>query len=221
MVQRLVAVARARKQRFPVAADARRLVDRQLLLERHVQAHVQKRIGLVHVVAVAVAPGIGEHPVVFGMLEDHLEGEAFHAGERPWGVECDVALPCATQNELNGDEARTLVANGCIAVSEGANMPTNLEGVHVFRAAKMLYAPGKASNAGGVAVSGLEMSQNSARISWKEAELQQLLRDIMDGIHTRCLEYGDRGNGYVDYVKGANIAGFKKVADAMLAFGVV
>ena len=152
---------------------------------------------------------------------DAFSGATFHAGQRPWGVECDVALPCATQNELNGDEARTLVANGCIAVSEGANMPTNLEGVHVFRAAKLLYAPGKASNAGGVAVSGLEMSQNSARISWKEAELQQLLRDIMDGIHTRCLEYGDRGNGYVDYVKGANIAGFKKVADAMLAFGVV
>ncbi len=152
---------------------------------------------------------------------DAFSGSTFHSGKRPWGVECDVALPCATQNELNGDEARTLVANGCIAVSEGANMPTNLEGVHVFRAAKLLYAPGKASNAGGVAVSGLEMSQNSARISWKETELQQLLRDIMDGIHTRCMEHGDRGNGYVDYVKGANIAGFKKVADAMLAFGVV
>src|SRR5688500_811737 len=152
---------------------------------------------------------------------DHFAGATFHAGQRPWAVECDVALPCATQNELNGDDARTLVANGCIAVSEGANMPTTLEGVHIFRAAKLLYAPGKASNAGGVAVSGLEMSQNSARISWKEAELQQLLRDIMDGIHTRCLEYGERGQGYVDYVKGANIAGFKKVADAMLAFGVV
>ncbi|MGZ8999272.1 MAG: NADP-specific glutamate dehydrogenase, partial [Allosphingosinicella sp.] len=152
---------------------------------------------------------------------DAFTGATFHSGQRPWGVECDVALPCATQNELNGDEAGTLVANGCMAVSEGANMPTTLEGVHVFRAAKLLYAPGKASNAGGVAVSGLEMSQNSARIAWKEAELQQLLQDIMDGIHTRCLEYGDRGNGYVDYVKGANIAGFKKVADAMLAFGVV
>ena len=105
--------------------------------------------------------------------------------------------------------------------SEGANMPTDLEGVHVFKDAKLLYAPGKASNAGGVAVSGLEMSQNSARISWKEEQLQLLLREIMDGIHERCLEYGDRGGGYVDYVKGANIAGFKKVADAMLAFGVV
>ena len=152
---------------------------------------------------------------------DEYKGATFHAGERPWGVPCDVALPCATQNELLGADARALVANGCVAVAEGANMPTDLEGVHVFRDAKLLYAPGKASNAGGVAVSGLEMSQNSARISWKEEQLQQLLREIMDGIHTRCLEYGDRGGGYVDYVKGANIAGFKKVADAMLAFGVV
>jgi len=152
---------------------------------------------------------------------DEYKGATFHAGERPWGVPCDVALPCATQNELLGADARALVANGCVAVAEGANMPTDLKGVHVFRDAKLLYAPGKASNAGGVAVSGLEMSQNSARISWKEEQLQQLLREIMDGIHTRCLEYGDRGGGYVDYVKGANIAGFKKVADAMLAFGVV
>jgi glutamate dehydrogenase (NADP+) len=152
---------------------------------------------------------------------DEYKNATFHAGARPWGVECDVALPCATQNELLGDDARTLVANGCIAVAEGANMPTDLEGVHVFRDARILYAPGKASNAGGVAVSGLEMSQNSARISWKEAELQALLREIMDGIHQRCLEYGTRDGGYVDYVKGANIAGFKKVADAMLAFGVV
>ncbi len=159
-----------------------------------------------------------------GRISEYAEeftNATFHAGKTPWGVECDVALPCATQNELLGDDARTLVRNGCIGVSEGANMPTNLDGVHVFKEARMLYAPGKASNAGGVAVSGLEMSQNSARISWKEEQLQQLLRDIMDGIHQRCLEYGDRGGGYVDYVKGANIAGFKKVADAMLAFGVV
>jgi glutamate dehydrogenase (NADP+) len=149
-------------------------------------------------------------------------GATFHAGKRPWAVPCDVALPCATQNELLGDDARTLVKNGCIAVAEGANMPTDLEGVHVFKEARILYAPGKAANAGGVAVSGLEMSQNSSRISWKQAELQQLLRDIMDGIHTRCLEHGCRpGDDYVDYVRGANIAGFKKVADAMLAFGVV
>jgi glutamate dehydrogenase (NADP+) len=160
-----------------------------------------------------------------GRISDYaneFKGATFHGDRaRPWGVECDVALPCATQNELNGEDARTLVKNGCFAVSEGANMPTDLEGVHVFKEAQLLYAPGKASNAGGVAVSGLEMSQNSERRSWKEAELQQLLRDIMDGIHDRCLEYGRKSDTYVDYVKGANIAGFKKVADAMLAFGVV
>ena len=146
----------------------------------------------------------------------------FHAGKTPWGVPCDVALPCATQNELLGKDARTLIANGCIAVSEGANMPTDLEGVHVFKEARLLYAPGKAANAGGVAVSGLEMSQNSARMSWKEAELQAMLEGIMADIHERCVEYGAAdADGHVDYVKGANIAGFKKVADAMLAFGVV
>jgi len=149
-------------------------------------------------------------------------GSEFHVGKTPWGVPCQLALPCATQNELLGDDARTLVQNGCIGVSEGANMPTNLEGVHVFKDAQILYAPGKAANAGGVAVSGLEMSQNSARISWKEEELQRLLQDIMLGIHSSCLEYGGRaGSKIPDYVKGANIAGFKKVADAMLAFGVV
>jgi glutamate dehydrogenase (NADP+) len=159
-----------------------------------------------------------------GRISDYaaeFKGATFHAGETPWKVPCDVALPCATQNELLGADARALVANGCIAVSEGANMPSDLEAAHVFRDAKILFAPGKAANAGGVAVSGLEMSQNSARISWKEAELQQLLRDIMDGIHQRCLTYGQQAGGHVDYVKGANIAGFKKVADAMLAFGVV
>lgn len=147
----------------------------------------------------------------------------FHAGKRPWAVPCDVALPCATQNELLGNDARTLVANGCVAVAEGANMPTDLEGVHVFKQARLLYAPGKAANAGGVAVSGLEMSQNSARMSWKEAELQAMLKTIMEDIHERCVEYGATGDdgAHVDYVKGANIAGFKKVADAMLAFGVV
>jgi len=142
-------------------------------------------------------------------------------GARPWGVKCDVALPCATQNELDGADAELLVKNGCIAVAEGANMPTNLDGIAAFKKARILYAPGKAANAGGVAVSGLEMSQNSERRSWKEAELQQLLKDIMDGIHARCLEYGKESGGYVDYVRGANIAGFKKVADAMLAYGVV
>ncbi len=152
---------------------------------------------------------------------DEFKGATFHEGQTPWNVPCDVALPCATQNELLLEDAKTLVANGCIAVSEGANMPSDLEAAHHFRSAKILFAPGKAANAGGVAVSGLEMSQNSARRSWKEAELQQMLRDIMDGIHDCCLTYGRQSDGHVDYVKGANIAGFKKVADAMLAFGVV
>ncbi|GGD32162.1 NADP-specific glutamate dehydrogenase [Croceicoccus pelagius] len=159
-----------------------------------------------------------------GRIKDYVDafkGATFHEGKTPWNVECDVALPCATQNELLGDDARALVANGCIAVSEGANMPSNLDAVHVFKDAKIMFAPGKAANAGGVAVSGLEMSQNSARRAWKEEELQVLLRDIMDGIHDRCLTYGEMGGGYTDYVRGANIAGFKKVADAMLAFGVV
>jgi len=152
---------------------------------------------------------------------DEFPGATFHEGKTPWHVPCDVALPCATQNELLGEDAKALVENGCIAVSEGANMPSDLDAVHVFKRAKLMYAPGKAANAGGVAVSGLEMSQNSARRSWSEEELQQMLKDIMAGIHERCLTYGDQGGGYVDYVKGANIAGFKKVADAMLAFGVV
>lgn len=162
-----------------------------------------------------------------GRIEDYAEefkGATFHEGKTPWAVPCDVALPCATQNELLGDDARKLIENGCCAVSEGANMPCDLDAVHAFKDARLLYAPGKASNAGGVAVSGLEMSQNSLRKSWSEEELQQMLKDIMAGIHDRCLTYGDKGakeGGYVDYVKGANIAGFKKVADAMLAFGVV
>ncbi len=146
----------------------------------------------------------------------------FHAGERPWIIPCQVALPCATQNELNGGDAKMLVDNGAIAVTEGANMPTDLQGIKIFKAARILYAPGKAANAGGVAVSGLEMSQNAARRSWKEEELQALLQDIMKDIHSRCLEFGRTGSDtYVDYVRGANIAGFKKVADAMLAYGVV
>jgi glutamate dehydrogenase (NADP+) len=160
-----------------------------------------------------------------GRISDYAQeftGATFHAGQRPWIVPCDLAIPCATQNELNGQEAELLVRNGCIGVSEGANMPTDLDGVHVFKQAQILYAPGKAANAGGVAVSGLEMSQNSARISWKEDQLQQLLKDIMSGIHERCAEYGGRaGTNHIDYVRGANIAGFKKVADAMLAYGVV
>ena len=151
---------------------------------------------------------------------DHFTGASFHEGARPWSVPCDLALPCATQNELNQEEARELVANGVIAVSEGANMPTTLEGVHVFHDAKIMYGPGKAANAGGVAVSGLEMSQNAERISWNHERLGEMLTDLMEGIHDKCVEYGNQGDGYVDYVKGANIAGFKKVADAMLAYGV-
>ena len=151
---------------------------------------------------------------------DEFSSATFHEGS-PWGVAADLALPCATQNELNEDEAKSLVANGVKGVSEGANMPTTLEGVKVFHDAKIMYGPGKAANAGGVAVSGLEMSQNSERISWNQERLGDMLTDLMAGIHEKCTEYGDQGDGYVDYVKGANIAGFKKVADAMLAFGVV
>jgi glutamate dehydrogenase (NADP+) len=143
------------------------------------------------------------------------------ADARPWGVKCDIALPCATQNELNEDEAKTLVANGCYCVAEGANMPTTPEAVEYFLHAKILFAPGKASNAGGVATSGLEMSQNSLRMSWTTEEVDTKLKDIMANIHEACVEYGKDDTGYVDYVKGANIAGFVKVADAMLAQGVV
>lgn len=143
------------------------------------------------------------------------------AGKRPWEVKCDVALPCATQNELDGAEAKMLVDNGCICVAEGANMPSTPEAVEVFTHAKILFAPGKASNAGGVATSGLEMSQNSLRLSWTSEEVDQRLHNIMLNIHEACVKYGSDGNGYVDYVKGANVAGFVKVADAMLAQGVV
>ena len=147
-------------------------------------------------------------------------GVKFYPGKRPWGVVCDVALPCATQNEIKKQDAETLINNGCIAVSEGANMPTEDDAVEVFQKAGIMYAPSKAANAGGVAVSGLEMSQNSARISWTEDDLNKQLREIMAKIHDRCVEYGRDGE-YIDYVKGANIAGFIKVADAMLAYGVV
>ncbi len=144
----------------------------------------------------------------------------FHEGERPWVVPVDLAFPCATQNELNGDEARELIKNGVEAVSEGANMPSTLEAVHAFLDAKVLFAPGKAANAGGVAVSGLEQSQNAMRLAWSAEEVEARLKGIMEGIHTQCLQYGD-DNGFVNYVRGANIAGFVKVAEAMLAYGVV
>ena len=159
-----------------------------------------------------------------GRISDYLTkypNAKFVAGKRPWEVNCDVALPCATQNELNEEEAKMLVANGCICVAEGANMPTTPEAVIVFQKAKILFAPGKASNAGGVATSGLEMSQNSLRLSWTSEEVDERLKNIMLAIHASCVKYGTEANGYVDYVKGANIAGFVKVADAMLAQGVV
>ncbi|MFV0476029.1 MAG: NADP-specific glutamate dehydrogenase [Pikeienuella sp.] len=148
-------------------------------------------------------------------------GGTYHEGKRPWGVPCQLALPCATQNEMNGAEAETLLANGCIAVSEGANMPCEAEAIEAFHAARILYAPGKASNAGGVGMSGLEMSQNSARLHRTEEDLRAALKKIMADIHAACVAQGGGKDGHVDYVKGANIAGFKKVADAMLAFGVV
>ena len=152
---------------------------------------------------------------------DKYPSAKFFAGERPWGVKCDVALPCATQNELNGEEAKTLLSNGCICVAEGANMPSTPEAVEAFQDAKILFAPGKASNAGGVATSGLEMSQNSLRYNWTREEVDAKLNQIMNDIHASCVEYGTDKNGYIDYVKGANIAGFVKVADAMLDQGVV
>jgi len=144
----------------------------------------------------------------------------FHQGQTPWGVVCDVALPCATQNELGLEDAKTLTKNGCQAVGEGANMPTTPDAIHHFRDSKILFAPGKASNAGGVAVSGLEMAQNSLRYSWSRNEVDQKLQNIMQDIHQSCITYGKEGD-FTNYVKGANIAGFVKVADAMLAQGVV
>lgn len=157
-----------------------------------------------------------------GRLADYAQqqGLQFFAGKRPWGVPCDLAFPCATQNELGAEDARALMSNGCQAVAEGANMPCTHEAITVLRDAGALFAPAKAANAGGVALSALEMSQNSARLSWSADDLETQLQDIMQGIHARCVEYGSSDN-VVDYQKGANIAGFVKVADAMLAYGVV
>ena len=145
----------------------------------------------------------------------------YHEGKTPWGVACDIALPCATQNELDGQDAEKLISNGCVCVAEGANMPSTPEAIHAFHKAKILFAPGKASNAGGVATSGLEMSQNSLRISWTREEVDERLKAIMSDIHDSCIAYGKEADGYCNYVKGANIAGFVKVADAMLAQGVI
>lgn len=159
-----------------------------------------------------------------GRISEYVEtytNAKFVEGKTPWHEKCDIALPCATQNELLGDDAKALLANGCICVSEGANMPSTKEAIEAFHAAKIFFAPGKASNAGGVATSGLEMTQNSMRYNWTREEVDAKLKDIMASIHESCMAYGTDDDGYVDYVKGANIAGFVKVADAMLAQGVV
>jgi glutamate dehydrogenase (NADP+) len=159
-----------------------------------------------------------------GRISEFADAHAtasFYAGERPWGVACEAAFPCATQNELNEAEAKQLIANGCQVVAEGANMPSTPEAIEAFQSAKVLFAPGKASNAGGVATSGLEMSQNSLRMNWTREEVDDRLLNIMKDIHTQCVTYGKDSSGYVDYVKGANIAGFVKVADAMIDQGVV
>jgi len=158
-----------------------------------------------------------------GRISEYAEkfsGAEYHEGKTPWAVPCDLAFPCATQNELNGDDARMLVKNGLLGLAEGANMPTNIDGINEFLRAKVLYGPGKAANAGGVAVSGLEQSQNAIGLSWKSEQVEEKLQEIMLHIHTQCVEYG-KENDFVNYVKGANLAGFVKVAEAMLAYGAV
>ena len=152
---------------------------------------------------------------------EKFPGVKYVAGARPWGEKADIATPCATQNEINGEEAKMLLANGIFAVSEGANMPSTPEAIEAFQAAKILYCPGKASNAGGVSVSGLEMSQNAQHLSWTAAEVDAKLLQIMQSIHSDCVKYGTEPDGYINYVKGANIAGFMKVAKAMMAQGLV
>jgi glutamate dehydrogenase (NADP+) len=159
-----------------------------------------------------------------GRISEYVESfpnAKFIEGKRPWEVDVDIALPCATQNELNGDEAEMLISNGVICVAEGANMPSTPEAIEKFLEAKVLFAPGKASNAGGVATSGLEMSQNSLRMSWSSKEVDDRLHEIMVSIHNACVEYGTLDDGTVDYVKGANVAGFVKVADSMIDQGLV
>ena len=153
--------------------------------------------------------------------KDRYPHAQYLEGQRPWSVKCDIAMPCATQNELNEEDAKMLLANGCICVTEGANMPCTPEAIFAFQNAKILYSPGKASNAGGVATSGLEMSQNSMRLRWTPEEVDGHLRRIMTEIHQTCVKYGTEEDGYVNYVKGANIAGFIKVAEAMMAQGLV
>ena len=152
---------------------------------------------------------------------DEYPNAVYHAGERPWGEKADIAMPCATQNEINGEQAQTLVDNGIFCVSEGANMPSTPEAIHIFLSNKLLYAPGKASNAGGVSVSGLEMSQNSERLSWSAEQVDEMLHNIMTNIHENCVKYGKEADGYINYMKGANVCGFMKVAKAMMAQGIV
>ena len=158
-----------------------------------------------------------------GRIKEYADkyGVEYHEGKRPWSVKCDVAMPCATQNEINEEDAKTLISNGCFVVSEGANMPSTPEAIQVYLDNKILYGPGKAANAGGVAVSGLEMSQNSARYSWTREEVDAKLHQIMKDIHATCVKWGTDDDGFINYFKGANIGGFVKVADAMLAQGVV
>lgn len=158
-----------------------------------------------------------------GRIEEYAKkfGVTFHEGEKPWGVKADIAFPCATQNELELPDARAMVENGIIAVIEGANMPTTLDATEYFQTHGVLFSPGKASNAGGVATSGLEMTQNSMRLTWSEEEVDRQLQHIMNTIHDTCVQYGARSDGTIDYVRGANIAGFVRVADAMLAQGIV
>lgn len=159
-----------------------------------------------------------------GRIKEYVEKyptAVYHEGMRPWGEKADIVLPSATQNEINGEDAKKIVANGVIAVAEGANMPSTPEAIATFQAAKLLYSPGKASNAGGVATSGLEMSQNSERLSWSAEEVDAKLKGIMANIHANCVKYGTEPDGYINYVKGANIAGFMKVAKAMMAQGII
>jgi glutamate dehydrogenase (NADP+) len=158
-----------------------------------------------------------------GRIKEYADnyGCKFVEGGRPWSEKCDIAMPSATQNELNGDDAKTLIANGCFAISEGANMPSTPEAVEEFLAAKVLYAPGKAANAGGVSVSGLEMTQNSMKLSWSREEVDEKQKSIMNSIHTQCVQYGTEADGTVNYVKGASVAGFMKVAKAMMAQGIL
>ena len=158
-----------------------------------------------------------------GRISEYADefGVEFHEGKRPWGVPCEIAFPCATQNEIGRDDAKALLNNDCLGIAEGANMPSEQNAIDVFQDARIMFAPSKAANAGGVAVSGLEMTQNSMRLSWSRDELNRHLREIMLDIHNRCVEHGSESDKYVNYLKGANIAGFIKVADAMLAYGVM